>query len=273
VGRNLKRRAFDYESLEFFIGPGAERDSWQLGAARCPAPCNGKGGSMKNSPARLAQQYGLPFLAVIAGHVFLLWALVKGLAMAAPQPPEVVVMASIISAPVIAPEIKAQPAPPQPQPKAQPKVQKPQALAVKKTQPTAAKQVYVAPAPEKAASAPEETQKNTLAQESSGAPTKGEVSPVEVQPTVVGAGNKPKVEYPALSQRLGEEGTAIIRLQVSVDGGVIDARVEKSSGYPRLDNAALDAVRKARFKPGTRGGVPVVMWARQPIKFDLANPS
>ena len=71
MGRNLKRKAAEYESLEFFIGLGAERGSWQLGCARCSTACS-KGAGMKTRPMRLLQQYALPFLAVIAGHVFLL---------------------------------------------------------------------------------------------------------------------------------------------------------------------------------------------------------
>ena len=224
---------------------------------------------MNTSPTRVLQQYALPFLAVIAGHVFLLWALVKGLAMAAPQPPEVVVMASIISAPVIAPEIKAEPAPPQPQAKTQPKEHKPPTLAVRKNTPTDSKPAFVAPAPEKVASAPVETQKDTVAKEASGAPTKGEVSPVEVRPTLVGASSDLAKEYPALSQRLGEEGTVLVALEVAADGSVADARVLNSSGYARLDNAALSAVRKAHFKPGTVNGVPVTSKARLPIRYEL----
>jgi protein TonB len=231
---------------------------------------------MKPSLGRVFAQYSLPFLAVIAGHVFLLWALVKGLAMAAPQPPEVVVMASIISAPVIAPENKAEPAPPKPQPKPQVEKPKQQPLAVKpkKAADKPADRVVApapAPAPEKVASAPVESAKETTAQVASGAPAKGEVSQTEVQPTLVGSGDAPKVEYPALSRRMGEEGTVIVRLQVGVNGEVMDVRVEKSSGYPRLDAAALSGVRKARFRPGSRGGVPVVMWARQPIRFNLSD--
>ena len=225
---------------------------------------------MKTRPMRLLQQYALPFLAVMAGHVFLLWALVKGLAMAAPQPPEVVVMASIISAPVIAPEVKAEPAPPKPQPKPQPEVHKPQPLAVKPKR-VAEKQAerVVAPAPEKVASAPVETQKDTVAKEASGAPNKGEVSQVEVRPTLVGSSSDLAKEYPALSQRLGEEGTVLVALEVAADGSVTDARVLSSSGYARLDNAALSAVRKAHFKPGTVNGVPVTSKARLPIRYEL----
>lgn len=225
---------------------------------------------MKSSFSRFLAQYSLPFVAVLAGHVFLLWALVKGLAMAAPQPPEVVVMASIISAPVIAPEIKAEPAPPKPQPKPPVEKPQPQPLAVKpKKVADKPAERQVAPAPEKVASASVESPKASSTQVASGAPTKGEVSQVETKATLVGSSSDLAKEYPPLSQRLGEEGTVVVALEVAADGSVSDARVVSSSGYPRLDNAALSAVRQAHFKPATINGVPVASKARLPIRYEL----
>jgi protein TonB len=225
---------------------------------------------MNPSLGRVLSQYSMPFLAVIAGHVFLLWALVKGLAMAAPKPPEVVVMASIISAPVIAPENKAEPAPAKPQPKpqvAKPK-QQPLAVAPKKTADKPADRV-LAPAPEKVASVPVESPKASSAQVASGAPTKGEVSQVETKATLVGSSSDLAKEYPPLSQRLGEEGTVLLALEVAADGSIADAQVRSSSGYPRLDNAALSAVRKAHFKPATINGTPIASKVRLPIRYEL----
>ncbi len=212
-------------------------------------------------------------LAVLAGHGLLLWALIKGLSALAPQPPEMVVMAQMIAAPVVAEEKQAEPEPPKPQPKVEPKVHKPQPLAVKpkKEQPKQAERV-VAPAPEKVASSPVESPKETKTEVASGAPNKGleSTAKVEVKPTLVGASNNLKPDYPPLSRRLGEEGTAIVFLEVQSNGRVGDARIHKSSGYPRLDAEALVAVRRAQFSPGSVNGVPVVMWVKQPIRFNLS---
>jgi protein TonB len=49
--------------------------------------------------------------------------------------------------------------------------------------------------------------------------------------------------------------------------------VSRSSGSSRLDNAALTAVRAARFKPYTENGVPLVVWTTVPIQFELENKS
>lgn len=210
-------------------------------------------------------------LAVIAGHVFLLWALIRGLTALSPQPPEVVVMAQMIAAPVIAPEIKAEPAPPKPQPQVQPKVVKNPVLALKKRNVDKPAERVVAPAPEKVASAPVETPKEKSTQVASGAPTQGETvqTEVKVKPTLVGASSDLSKDYPALSLRLGEEGTVLILLQVGANGSVTEASLLKSSGYQRLDDQGLKAARAAHFKPGTVNGQPVPMSVKLPLRYEI----
>lgn len=68
-------------------------------------------------------------------------------------------------------------------------------------------------------------------------------------------------DYPAQSKRLGEEGATVLRLYILEDGRVGEAQVAKSSGFPRLDEAAVKhAKRSWKFQPGTEGGKPVAMW-------------
>jgi protein TonB len=68
-------------------------------------------------------------------------------------------------------------------------------------------------------------------------------------------------DYPPQSKRLGEEGATVLRLYILEDGRVGEAQVSKSSGFPRLDEAAVKhAKRSWRFQPGTEGGKPVAMW-------------
>jgi protein TonB len=45
--------------------------------------------------------------------------------------------------------------------------------------------------------------------------------------------------------------------------------VAESSGYDRLDQAAVSTVLKWRYVPGKRGGVPEAMWFNVPINFVL----
>jgi protein TonB len=72
-----------------------------------------------------------------------------------------------------------------------------------------------------------------------------------------------------VSKRLGEEGTAVIRIYVGADGLPQRTELRTSSGFERLDAVALAAVMKWRFKPGSRNGVPEAMWVTQPIPFVL----
>lgn len=75
--------------------------------------------------------------------------------------------------------------------------------------------------------------------------------------------------YPAQSRRLGETGVVVLRVELSETGNVALARVDRSSGYSRLDDAALSAVRTWRCTPATRNGHPVRAVALQPFNFIL----
>ncbi|MFP5306472.1 MAG: energy transducer TonB [Gammaproteobacteria bacterium] len=61
--------------------------------------------------------------------------------------------------------------------------------------------------------------------------------------------------YPPASVRWNEEGTVVMSFDVDSRGRVIGGRVAETSGTARLDEAALNALRKCRFKPATRDGV------------------
>jgi periplasmic protein TonB len=77
-------------------------------------------------------------------------------------------------------------------------------------------------------------------------------------------------DYPSASQRLGEEGVVTLTLYVLENGRVGEARVEKSSGFPRLDEAAVKhATARWRLLPGTREGKPVAMWMQMNVRFQL----
>ena len=65
----------------------------------------------------------------------------------------------------------------------------------------------------------------------------------------------PKPAYPPLSRRLGEQGKVIVRVLIGTDGVPKKAEMRQSSGFDRLDQAALNTVLKWRYVPGKRGGV------------------
>lgn len=75
--------------------------------------------------------------------------------------------------------------------------------------------------------------------------------------------------YPALSKRLGEEGKLVLRVELDESGHVHVAQVVNSSGFKRLDEAALTAVKTWRCTPPIRNGQPVRAVALQPFNFVL----
>jgi len=78
-----------------------------------------------------------------------------------------------------------------------------------------------------------------------------------------------QVEYPRLSKRLGEAGVVMLRVFIDEAGRVRDVQVSRTSGHPRLDDAAMAAVQKARFKPPSENGQAVSGYAQVPVDFQL----
>ncbi len=79
----------------------------------------------------------------------------------------------------------------------------------------------------------------------------------------------PPPKYPRRARRMGLEGRVMLEVLISAKGQVDELRVLQSSGHKVLDRAALSAVRKWRFEPGTKDGRKNKMWVRIPIHFDL----
>jgi protein TonB len=81
--------------------------------------------------------------------------------------------------------------------------------------------------------------------------------------------SNPAPPYPALSRRMGEEGRVVVRVLVSMDGHAERIELRASSGHPRLDDVALETVRKWKFVPARQGDQPVAAWVLVPISFSL----
>lgn len=78
--------------------------------------------------------------------------------------------------------------------------------------------------------------------------------------------------YPSSSQRLGEEGVVGLTLYLAESGKVQDGKVETSSGFERLDTAALKhALREWKFEPCIKGDHPVPCWHRINFRFSLKD--
>jgi protein TonB len=86
--------------------------------------------------------------------------------------------------------------------------------------------------------------------------------PVRVRPVIDAARSCRQPEYPSVSRRLEESGVVVLQFLVEVDGSVVESKVETSSGFARLDEAARATLSLCRFKAGTVDGKPERSWAR-----------
>ncbi len=78
----------------------------------------------------------------------------------------------------------------------------------------------------------------------------------------------PQPRYPPESRRSGEEGLVILRVLINEIGDVARIDIERSSGHARLDDAACQAVKRARFRPYVENGVARMALATIPIEFN-----
>ena len=224
--------------------------------------------------------------AVLALHVAGIWALQRGMERA-PEPQIIAaeVIAQFIAPP--APEPSAPPPPPPPTPEPpKPVVQapkpKPQPAPkpVQKAPPMPKAIADPAPAPNAPTGVLETAPEPVVAAEAppapiappappAPAPTKPAGHEVQLPSSNAAYLNNPRPSYPSISRRMGEQGKVMLRVLVDVNGQPQEIEIKESSGFDRLDKAALAAVRHWRFVPGKRNGVPEAMWNIVPVNFVL----
>jgi protein TonB len=193
--------------------------------------------------------------AMIATAVLLDWP-------SAAEPP---LPAKPIEVSLVAAERPNPPEPPRPKPVSRPRL-KPIAHVVPEPTPAAPEPQPVAVAPAAEPSAPVAAQV--------AAPQAPAPQPVVPEPVVKARFDadyltNPKPPYPRQSRRLGEEGVVRLRVHVGTDGQVLEVEIKTGSGYPRLDQSALETVARWRFVPARRGTTPVASWVVVPIVFSL----
>jgi protein TonB len=93
---------------------------------------------------------------------------------------------------------------------------------------------------------------------------------VEDQPEIIGGLDaiKANLVYPDLAIRAGVEGTVSVLAWVDRNGNVTRAEILRGIGGG-CDEAAIDAVKKVKFKPGMQRGKPVNVKVSVPVRFRL----
>ena len=81
----------------------------------------------------------------------------------------------------------------------------------------------------------------------------------------------PSPEYPLGVTVRGDEGVAMVKALVDTNGEIISVEILESSGYIELDQGAIKAARKARFKPAKHKGYPIRTYVSLPYTFRLTE--
>lgn len=194
-------------------------------------------------------------LLVAALHAAALWGLWQHRLLPAPQ--EVTTLfVNFVAPPAPKAAEPPTPTPPRPRPEARPQPQQLVAAA-----PLLSPAEYVAPPP---------PTQPAPAIEAPPAPVPKPAGPVTLGAELsVSCPERTAPAYPLLSRRLGEAGTTVLHVELDEQGHVGSARVATGSGFARLDEAALAAVKTWRCNPAQRNGQAVRAVALQPFKFVL----
>lgn len=195
---------------------------------------------------------------VAALHVAIVYALVSGLGQC---------VVDIVRQPLEARfvvEAKPLPPPPPEPPKPQPKTAPPPKAyvpppAVKAAVPVPAAITAITQTPP-----PEPVTRTGTAE-----PTPAPPEPVRVAAALDPSATCRPPQYPPQSRRNGESGAVVLRFLIEADGSVIESQVESSSGYTRLDEAAVNGLSLCHFKPGTSDGRAERSWARMRYVWKL----
>lgn len=211
------------------------------------------------------------FLLVLMVHLSLIAAVVSQTTEPQVKAVEKAIEGVIVSAPVAPQPEKPKPVQPEPVKKPKPKPLKQSQAEAKKAVATP-KAARVKPAPlaeasPKAVSAPEPV---SPAANNNAAAKASEPEP-QAKPPVASANtalNKAPL-YPMLSRRLKEQGTVYLQVLVLKNGKVGQLKLKQSSGFARLDQSALNAVRGWTYQPALKLGQPIDFWFVQPVVFNL----
>lgn len=211
--------------------------------------------------------------AVILLHIIGMWMLVNSKTTQPEIEPVTPMMVSLVSNPIPEPEVVPL-VQPKPEPVVKPVVKQKPIVKEKVPTPEPVVQTPVAAEP---VSEPETPPAPETPVVEAKAPVVAEAPKVEPQPEPVveppkfGAAylHNPQPTYPSSSRRAGEEGRVLLRVLVAINGSAETVDLENSSGFERLDEAAINAVKKWRFIPAKRSNQAISAYVLVPLKFSL----
>ncbi|MDI1297620.1 energy transducer TonB [Methylotenera sp.] len=218
-----------------------------------------------------ASSYGVLAL-VVCAHVIAVFALLNAKAThPVIKDLQVPMMVSLVSSPAPEPEVVPLiPTPPQPVVKKQKPIAKkvqptptPVEVVQEVARPVATEAPPTAATPVVVAKAPEVIE----------TPQPKPVAEPVVEPPRFGAAylNNPAPDYPNMARRLGQQGRVLLKVLVAENGTAETVALATSSGFEKLDQAAIEAVKKWSFIPAKRSNQPISAYVLVPVKFSLNN--
>lgn len=220
-------------------------------------------------PKKMASTYAALAL-VIGAHVIAVLALINA---KATQPVvkalQVPMIVSLVANTAPAPEVvPLMPTPPQPVLKQQKPILKKQQATPK---PVAVAQVLADPVVSEAPPTPTAPVVLAKAPEVVEAPPAKVVAEPVVEPPRFGAAylHNPAPDYPQMARRLGQQGRVLLKVLVAENGAAETVALASSSGFEKLDQAAIEAVKTWSFIPAKRNNEAISAYVLVPVKFSL----
>ena len=229
-----------------------------------PLPLGGSGDDLSPNQRRLM------VLGIVAAHIAGVYGLLQIDAVRDAVRESAPMFVDLIAPP--APPTPPAPVPPPPQPRPIPqRAPTPPKVIAAAPSPAPSNFVVAAPPPEPVVEAPATPPAPPAPPivEAAPAPPAPPPPPKVIPASAVQYLEPPVVDYPRLSRRNRETGRVMVRVYIDIAGLPRNAHVSTSSGHARLDDAAVAAVQKARFKPYTENGQPTAGWAFIPLDFEL----
>ena len=214
-------------------------------------------------PRNSGRRATMALVAVGIFHVLLAYALVQGLARKIIEVVRPPVETKIIE------EVKPPPPPDQPPPPPPPKLAAPPPPFIPLPE-VKVEIPVVKPPPTITAVVPDPPPQPVPPPQAPPPPAPVVVAPART-PAVVQAASCQKPPYPPASLRANETGVVLLSFLIEVDGRVLETKVERSSGYRRLDEAARAGLSLCKFKPATVGGRPERAGARLEYEWKIKD--
>jgi TonB family protein len=99
-----------------------------------------------------------------------------------------------------------------------------------------------------------------------GIPAVDEFVPLDSVPQII---KETTPVYPKEAEEKGITGKVMIQAFIDENGDPVKVKVGKSSGYEMLDQSAVAAAGKNKYRPGIRDGKPIATWISYVVTFTL----